>query len=70
MASGFGCESLALLKEQGEGAQWHRAGTGPAPGIFSPAQVSGILLLDAVLYGLATWYLEAVSPVGWGWRVG
>ncbi|XP_029772205.1 phospholipid-transporting ATPase ABCA7 [Suricata suricatta] len=66
VAFGFGCESLALLEEQGEGAQWHNAGTGPAPGAFSLAQVSGILLLDAVLYGLATWYLEAVCPGQYG----
>ncbi|XP_039104096.1 phospholipid-transporting ATPase ABCA7 isoform X2 [Hyaena hyaena] len=66
VAFGFGCESLALLEEQGEGAQWHSAGTGPAPGVFSLAQVSGILLLDAVLYGLATWYLEAVCPGQYG----
>lgn len=62
MAFGFGCESLALLEEQGEGAQWHNMGTGPAADVFSLAQVSGLLLFDAVLYGLATWYLEAVCP--------
>ncbi|XP_022381242.1 ATP-binding cassette sub-family A member 7 isoform X2 [Enhydra lutris kenyoni] len=66
VAFGFGCESLALLEEQGEGAQWHNMGTGPAADVFSLAQVSGILLLDAVLYGLATWYLEAVCPGQYG----
>ncbi|XP_044233893.3 phospholipid-transporting ATPase ABCA7 [Ursus arctos] len=66
VAFGFGCESLALLEEQGEGAQWHNIGTGPAADVFSLAQVSGILLLDAVLYGLATWYLEAVCPGRYG----
>lgn len=64
MAFGFGCESLALLEEQGEGAQWHNMGTAPAPEVFSLAWVSGVLLLDAVLYGLATWYLEGVCPGG------
>ncbi|XP_059244429.1 phospholipid-transporting ATPase ABCA7 isoform X3 [Mustela nigripes] len=66
VAFGFGCESLALLEEQGEGAQWHNMGTGPAADVFSLAQVSGILLLDAALYGLATWYLEAVYPGQYG----
>ncbi|XP_044943932.1 phospholipid-transporting ATPase ABCA7 isoform X8 [Mustela putorius furo] len=66
VAFGFGCESLALLEEQGEGAQWHNMGTGPAADVFSLAQVSGILLLDAALYGLATWYLEAVCPGQYG----
>ncbi|XP_011928212.1 PREDICTED: ATP-binding cassette sub-family A member 7 isoform X4 [Cercocebus atys] len=60
---GFGCESLALLEEQGEGAQWHNVGTQPTADVFSLAQVSGLLLLDAALYSLATWYLEAVCPV-------
>lgn len=76
MAFGFGCESLALLEEQGDGAQWHNLGTGPAEDVFSLAQVSAFLLLDAVIYGLALWYLEAVCPggprgSGWGtapWR--
>uniref|UniRef100_A0A2K6GPU3 ATP binding cassette subfamily A member 7 n=1 Tax=Propithecus coquereli TaxID=379532 RepID=A0A2K6GPU3_PROCO len=66
VAFGFGCESLALLEEQGEGAQWHNMGTGPTADVFSLAQVSGLLLLDAALYGLATWYLEAVCPGQYG----
>ncbi|XP_036095824.1 phospholipid-transporting ATPase ABCA7 isoform X1 [Molossus molossus] len=66
VAFGFGCESLALLEEQGEGAQWRNVGTGPAADVFSLAQVSGLLLLDAVLYGLITWYLEAVCPGQYG----
>ncbi|XP_011826609.1 PREDICTED: ATP-binding cassette sub-family A member 7, partial [Mandrillus leucophaeus] len=64
VAFGFGCESLALLEEQGEGAQWHNVGTQPTADVFSLAQVSGLLLLDAALYSLATWYLEAVCPGG------
>ncbi|XP_062038302.1 phospholipid-transporting ATPase ABCA7, partial [Lepus europaeus] len=66
VAFGFGCESLALLEEQGEGAQWDNLGSGPAADVFSLAQVSGLLLLDALLYGLATWYLEAVCPGQYG----
>ncbi|XP_058393801.1 phospholipid-transporting ATPase ABCA7 isoform X3 [Diceros bicornis minor] len=66
VAFGFGCEGLALLEERGEGAQWHNMGTGPTADVFSLAQVSGLLLLDAVLYGLATWYLEAVCPGQYG----
>ncbi|XP_074207442.1 phospholipid-transporting ATPase ABCA7 isoform X3 [Camelus bactrianus] len=66
VAFGFGCESLALLEEQGEGAQWHNMGTAPTDDVFSLAQVLGLLLLDATLYGLATWYLEAVCPGQYG----
>ncbi|XP_066108777.1 phospholipid-transporting ATPase ABCA7 [Saccopteryx bilineata] len=61
VAFGFGCESLALLEEQGEVAQWHNMGTGPVADVFSLAQVSSLLLLDAAHYGLTTWYLETVS---------
>ncbi|XP_064136134.1 phospholipid-transporting ATPase ABCA7 isoform X8 [Loxodonta africana] len=66
VAFGFGCESLALLEEQGEGAQWNNVGAEPAADVFSLAQVSGLLLFDAALYGLATWYLEAVCPGQYG----
>lgn len=66
VAFGFGCESLALLEEQGDGAQWHNVGTGPAEDVFSLAQVSAFLLLDAAIYGLALWYLEATCPGQYG----
>nr|KAF6346092.1 ATP binding cassette subfamily A member 7 [Pipistrellus kuhlii] len=66
VAFGFGCESLMLLEKQGEGAQWHNIDTGPAADVFSLAQVSGLLLLDALLYGLTAWYLEAVCPGQYG----
>nr|XP_044990914.1 phospholipid-transporting ATPase ABCA7 isoform X2 [Jaculus jaculus] len=66
VAFGFGCESLALLEEQGEGAQWHNLGIGPSEDVFSMVQASAFLLLDAVIYGLALWYLEAVCPGQYG----
>ncbi|XP_059108000.1 phospholipid-transporting ATPase ABCA7 [Peromyscus eremicus] len=66
VAFGFGCESLALLEEQGDGAQWHNLGRAPAEDVFSLAQVSAFLLLDAAIYGLALWYLEAVCPGQYG----
>ncbi|EHB16945.1 ATP-binding cassette sub-family A member 7 [Heterocephalus glaber] len=66
VAFGFGCESLALLEEQGEGAQWHNLGRAPAADVFSLAQVLGLLLLDAALYALTIWYLEAVFPGQYG----
>lgn len=33
---------------------------------FSFGQVLGMLLLDSVLYGLVTWYVEAVLPGEFG----
>ncbi|KAH0514125.1 ATP-binding cassette sub-family A member 7 [Microtus ochrogaster] len=66
VAFGFGCESLALLEEQGDGAQWHNLSRSPAEDVFSLAQVSAFLLLDAAIYGLVLWYLEAVYPGQYG----
>ncbi|XP_055968962.1 phospholipid-transporting ATPase ABCA7 [Sorex fumeus] len=66
VAFGFGCESLALLEEQGTGAQWRNLGTGPAGDVFSLGEVSLLLVFDALLYSLLTWYLEAVYPGQYG----
>lgn len=33
---------------------------------FSLAQVFGLLLLDAILYSLVAWYIEAVFPGEYG----
>ncbi|XP_036026831.1 LOW QUALITY PROTEIN: phospholipid-transporting ATPase ABCA7 [Onychomys torridus] len=66
VAFGFGCESLALLEEQGDGAQWHNLGRAPAEDVFSLVQAAAFLLLDAAIYGLALWYLEAVCPGQYG----
>lgn len=63
MAFGFGCEYFSLYEEQGVGIQWHNLGTSPVPGDpYSFATAMGLLLLDAGLYGLATWYLEGIFP--------
>lgn len=63
MAFGFGCEYFSLYEEQGVGIQWHNLAASPVPGDpYSFAVAMGLLLLDAVLYGLATWYLEGVFP--------
>lgn len=64
MAFGFGCEYFSLYEEQGVGIQWHNLAVSPVPGDpYSFATAVGLLLLDAGLYGLATWYIEGVSPV-------
>lgn len=63
VAFGFGCDYFSLYEEQGVGIQWHNLGASPVPGDpYSFAAAMGLLLLDAVLYGLATWYLEGVFP--------
>ncbi|NXS77695.1 ABCA1 protein, partial [Erpornis zantholeuca] len=67
VAFGFGCDYFSLYEEQGVGIQWHNLGASPVPGDpYSFAAAMGLLLLDAVLYGLATWYLEGVFPGQYG----
>lgn len=63
VAFGFGCEYFSLYEEQGVGMQWYNLGISPVPGDpYSFAMAMGLLLLDAVLYGLAAWYIEGVLP--------
>ncbi|NWR89634.1 ABCA1 protein, partial [Furnarius figulus] len=67
VAFGFGCDYFSLYEEQGVGIQWHNLGASPVPGDpYSFAAAMGLLLLDAGLYGLATWYLEGVFPGQYG----
>ncbi|XP_025894553.1 ATP-binding cassette sub-family A member 7 [Nothoprocta perdicaria] len=67
VAFGFGCEYFSLYEEQGEGIQWHNLGASPVPGDpYNFATAMALLLLDAGLYGLATWYIEGVLPGRYG----
>ncbi|NXL70257.1 ABCA1 protein, partial [Leptocoma aspasia] len=67
VAFGFGCDYFSLYEEQGVGIQWHNLAASPVPGDpYSFAAAMGMLLLDAALYGLATWYLEGVFPGQYG----
>ncbi|XP_074384697.1 phospholipid-transporting ATPase ABCA7 isoform X2 [Zonotrichia albicollis] len=67
VAFGFGCDYFSLYEEQGVGIQWHNLAASPVPGDpYSFAASMGLLLLDAVLYGLATWYIEGVFPGQYG----
>ncbi|RMC00946.1 hypothetical protein DUI87_22633 [Hirundo rustica rustica] len=67
VAFGFGCDYFSLYEEQGVGMQWHNLAASPVPGDqYSFAAAMGLLLLDAVLYGLATWYLEGAFPGQYG----
>ncbi|POI21018.1 hypothetical protein CIB84_015236 [Bambusicola thoracicus] len=67
VAFGFGCEYFSLYEEQGVGMQWYNLGISPVPGDpYSFAMAMGLLLLDAVLYGLAAWYIEGVLPGQYG----
>lgn len=63
VAFGFGCEYFALFEEQGVGIQWKNLVSSPLEeDDFSLRTAIGLMYFDSVLYGLLTWYLEAVFP--------
>lgn len=63
VAFGFGCEYFALFEEQGIGVQWDTLFESPMEedGFNLTTSVS-MMLFDAFLYGVMTWYIEAVFP--------
>lgn len=63
VAFGFGCEYFALFEEQGVGIQWKNLVSSPlGEDDFSLRTTIGLMYLDSLLYGVLTWYLEAVFP--------
>ncbi|XP_056678235.1 phospholipid-transporting ATPase ABCA7 isoform X2 [Monodelphis domestica] len=64
---GFGCEYLSLYEVQGVGIQWHNLGQSPLAGdTYNLALSQALLIIDAGLYSLATWYIETVFPGQYG----
>lgn len=54
---------MARLEEQGTGAQWSNFYGSPVAGDgFSLGYAIGMMMIDAVIYGILTWYIEAVLP--------
>ncbi|KAK3507673.1 hypothetical protein QTP70_032792 [Hemibagrus guttatus] len=67
VAFGFGCEYFALFEEQGVGIQWDNLLSSPmAEDSYSLTTSISLMLIDAVLYGVMTWYIEAVFPGQYG----
>lgn len=63
MAFGFGCEYFALFEEQGVGIQWKNLVSSPLEeDDFSLRTAIGLMYVDSFLYGVLTWYIEAVFP--------
>lgn len=63
VAFGFGCEYFALFEEQGVGIQWKNLVSSPLEeDDFSLRTAIVLMYFDSVLYGVLTWYLEAVFP--------
>uniref|UniRef100_A0AAY4A4F8 P-type phospholipid transporter n=1 Tax=Denticeps clupeoides TaxID=299321 RepID=A0AAY4A4F8_9TELE len=63
VAFGFGCEYFALFEEQGVGIQWSNLLSSPLEeDSYSLTTSISLMMFDAVLYGIMTWYIEAVFP--------
>uniref|UniRef100_A0A8C7ZM90 P-type phospholipid transporter n=1 Tax=Oryzias sinensis TaxID=183150 RepID=A0A8C7ZM90_9TELE len=67
VAFGFGCEYFAQYEEQGLGIQWFNLQSSPVEGDSYSFTTSIIMLyVDAFIYALAAWYIEAVFPGEFG----
>uniref|UniRef100_A0A673MDI0 Zgc:172302 n=1 Tax=Sinocyclocheilus rhinocerous TaxID=307959 RepID=A0A673MDI0_9TELE len=67
VAFGFGCEYFSQYEEQGVGIHWFNLRSSPMEGDSYNFTISILMLYaDAVIYALATWYIEAVFPGQYG----
>ncbi|CAB3992561.1 ATP-binding cassette sub-family A member 1-like [Paramuricea clavata] len=66
-AFGIACRYFARFEEQGIGLQWSNLYTSPVYGDeFNVGGAMFMLIVDAIIYGLLTWYIEAVFPGQYG----
>nr|XP_010308903.1 PREDICTED: retinal-specific ATP-binding cassette transporter [Balearica regulorum gibbericeps] len=67
VAFGFGAEYLSRYEEQGLGLQWGNIRTSPLEGDeYSFLFSIKMMLFDAFLYGILSWYLDNVFPGDYG----
>ncbi|KAM9386154.1 phospholipid-transporting ATPase ABCA1 [Pholidichthys leucotaenia] len=67
VAFGFGCEYFSQYEEQGVGIQWYNLYSSPVEGDHYNFNVSIVMLyVDAFIYAIAAWYIEAVFPGEYG----
>ncbi|KAI1891830.1 hypothetical protein AGOR_G00147780 [Albula goreensis] len=67
VAFGFGCEYFSVYEEQGVGIQWYNLISSPVEGDSYNFKTSIMMLyVDALIYGVAAWYIEAVFPGEFG----
>lgn len=67
MAFGFGCSYFARYEEQGVGVQWSNVADSSIPDDnFSMRGCIIMMCVDAVIYWLLAWYIEAVFPGQYG----
>ncbi|CAM4645740.1 unnamed protein product [Lepidochelys olivacea] len=66
-AFGLGSKYFALYEVAGVGIQWHTFSQSPVEGDdFNLLLSMMMLIVDAVVYGVLTWYIEAVHPGMYG----
>ncbi|PNJ09777.1 ABCA2 isoform 15 [Pongo abelii] len=62
-AFGLGSKYFALYEVAGVGIQWHTFSQSPVEGDdFNLLLAVTMLMVDAMVYGVLTWYIEAVHP--------
>uniref|UniRef100_M3ZKD5 P-type phospholipid transporter n=1 Tax=Xiphophorus maculatus TaxID=8083 RepID=M3ZKD5_XIPMA len=67
VAFGFGCEYFSQYEEQGVGIQWFNLRASPVEGdTYSFTTSICMLYVDAFIYAIAAWYIEAVFPGQYG----
>ncbi|XP_051505256.1 phospholipid-transporting ATPase ABCA1b isoform X1 [Myxocyprinus asiaticus] len=67
VAFGFGCEYFALFEEQGVGIQWNNLFSSPVEeDNYNLTTCLILMYFDAFMYGVMTWYIEAVFPGQYG----
>ncbi|XP_061884457.1 phospholipid-transporting ATPase ABCA1-like isoform X2 [Entelurus aequoreus] len=67
VAFGFGCEYFSQYEEQGIGIQWHNLWSSPVEGdSYNFSTTIVILYMDAFIYIIAAWYIDAVFPGDYG----
>ncbi|XP_071145778.1 phospholipid-transporting ATPase ABCA1-like isoform X2 [Mytilus edulis] len=67
VAFGFACSYVARYEEQAIGIQWSNIGDTPiVDDDYSCLNCIIMMIVDAIIYGLFTWYIEAVFPGQFG----
>lgn len=62
-AFGLGSKYFALYEVAGVGIQWRTISQSPVEGDdFNLGLAMTMLIMDAAVYGVLTWYIEAVHP--------
>ncbi|KAM9761903.1 phospholipid-transporting ATPase ABCA1 isoform 1-T1 [Menidia menidia] len=67
VAFGFGCDYFSQYEEQGVGIQWYNLRGSPVEGdTYNFTTSITMLYVDAAIYAIAAWYIEAVFPGDYG----